>query len=57
MIKKYENAGIAGISIEDKIFPKQNSLLREWKTRINYQKKNLLQKLLQQENLNKIRIL
>ena len=27
MIKKYENAGIAGISIEDKIFPKQNSLL------------------------------
>ena len=27
MIKKYENSGIAGISIEDKIFPKQNSLL------------------------------
>ena len=27
MIKKYENAGIAAISIEDKIFPKQNSLL------------------------------
>jgi len=27
MIKKYENAGIAGISIEDKTFPKQNSLL------------------------------
>ena len=27
MIKKYENAGIAGVSIEDKIFPKQNSLL------------------------------
>lgn len=28
MVKKYESAGIAGISIEDKIFPKQNSLLR-----------------------------
>ena len=27
MIKKYENSGIAGVSIEDKIFPKQNSLL------------------------------
>ena len=27
MIKKYENAGIAAISIEDKVFPKQNSLL------------------------------
>ena len=27
MVKKYEGAGIAGISIEDKIFPKQNSLL------------------------------
>ena len=27
MIKKYENAGIAAISIEDKTFPKQNSLL------------------------------
>ena len=27
MIKKYESSGIAGVSIEDKIFPKQNSLL------------------------------
>jgi phosphoenolpyruvate phosphomutase len=27
MVKKYESAGIAAISIEDKIFPKQNSLL------------------------------
>ena len=27
MTKKYENAGIAGICIEDKTFPKQNSLL------------------------------
>jgi phosphoenolpyruvate phosphomutase len=29
MVKKYENAGIAAISIEDKVFPKQNSLLEE----------------------------
>ena len=27
MVKKYERAGIAAISLEDKIFPKQNSLL------------------------------
>ena len=27
MVKKYENSGIAAVSIEDKIFPKQNSLL------------------------------
>lgn len=27
MVKKYETAGVAAISIEDKIFPKQNSLL------------------------------
>jgi len=31
LVKKYENAGIAGISIEDKIFPKQNSLLENGK--------------------------
>ena len=28
LVKKYENAGIAAICIEDKIFPKQNSLLQ-----------------------------
>ncbi len=31
MVKKYERAGIAGISIEDKVFPKQNSLLKNGK--------------------------
>ena len=31
MVKQYEQAGIAGISIEDKIFPKQNSLLENGK--------------------------
>ena len=29
MVRKYENAGIAGICIEDKTFPKQNSLLED----------------------------
>ena len=29
MVKKYESAGIAAISIEDKVFPKQNSLLED----------------------------
>ena len=29
MVKKYENAGIAAICIEDKTFPKQNSLLED----------------------------
>ena len=31
LVKKYESAGIAAISIEDKIFPKQNSLLENSK--------------------------
>jgi phosphoenolpyruvate phosphomutase len=31
MVKKYENAGISAVSIEDKIFPKQNSLLENGK--------------------------
>ena len=31
MVKKYESAGIAGICIEDKTFPKQNSLLENGK--------------------------
>ena len=31
MVKKYENAGIASICIEDKTFPKQNSLLENGK--------------------------
>ena len=27
LVKKFENAGIGGICIEDKVFPKENSLL------------------------------
>ena len=29
LVRKYENAGIAGVCIEDKTFPKQNSLLKD----------------------------
>ena len=29
LVKKYESAGVSAICIEDKIFPKQNSLSRE----------------------------
>ena len=29
MVKKYENAGIAAVCIEDKTFPKRNSLLKD----------------------------
>ena len=38
MVKKYENAGIAGVSIEDKIFPKQNSLLEDGKHELTSEK-------------------
>jgi phosphoenolpyruvate phosphomutase len=31
LVKKYEDAGVAAISIEDKIFPKENSLLENGK--------------------------
>tara|TARA_Y100001936_G_scaffold225417_1_gene243861 strand:+ start:6281 stop:7180 length:900 start_codon:yes stop_codon:yes gene_type:complete len=31
LVKQYEQAGVGGISIEDKIFPKQNSLLENGK--------------------------
>jgi len=31
LVEKYENAGIAAITIEDKTFPKQNSLLKDGK--------------------------
>lgn len=38
MIKKYESSGIAGVSIEDKIFPKQNSLLENGKHELTSEK-------------------
>ena len=38
LVKQYEKAGVAGISIEDKIFPKQNSLLENGKQELLGQK-------------------
>jgi len=32
LVKKYENAGVSAICIEDKIFPKENSLLKDGKS-------------------------
>jgi phosphoenolpyruvate phosphomutase len=34
LVKKYENAGVAAVSIEDKIFPKENSLLDNGKNEL-----------------------
>ena len=47
--KKYENAGIAGVCIEDKTFPKQNSLLKEGNNQLLSEKraKSVLKYLLQ----------
>ena len=34
LVKKYENSGVAAVSIEDKIFPKENSLLDNGKNEL-----------------------
>ena len=34
LVKKYENVGVAAVSIEDKIFPKENSLLENGKNEL-----------------------
>ena len=34
LVKKYENSGVAAVSIEDKIFPKENSLLENGKNEL-----------------------
>ena len=41
LVKKYESAGIAAICIEDKIFPKQNSLLEDGKQELLSEKEQL----------------
>jgi len=38
MVKKYESSGIAGVSIEDKTFPKQNSLLENGRHELTSEK-------------------
>jgi len=52
MIKKYENAGIAGVSIEDKVFPKQNSLL-ENSTQELLSEKDFVAKIIAAKNTRK----
>ena len=49
MIKKYENSGIAAVSIEDKIFPKQNSLFKDGKQEM-ISKKDFVAKLVAAKN-------
>jgi phosphoenolpyruvate phosphomutase len=52
MVKKYENAGIAAISIEDKIFPKQNSLLQNGKQEL-LPEKDFVAKIIAAKNAKK----
>ena len=49
LVKKFENAGIAGICIEDKIFPKQNSLFKDGKQEM-ISKKDFVAKLVAAKN-------
>ena len=49
LVKKYESAGIAAISIEDKIFPKQNSLLEDGKQEL-LSEKDFVAKLIAAKN-------
>ena len=52
MVKKYENAGIAGICIEDKTFPKQNSLFKDGK-QVLISKRDFVAKLVAAKNAKK----
>jgi len=52
MVKKYENAGIAAVSIEDKVFPKQNSLLKDSKQEL-LPEKDFVAKLIAAKNAKK----
>jgi len=52
MVKKYENAGIAAVSIEDKLFPKQNSLLENSKQEL-LPEKDFVAKLIAAKNAKK----
>ena len=52
LVKKFENAGIDGICIEDKIFPKENSLFKDGKQDI-IAKKDYVAKLLAAKNARK----
>ena len=52
MVRKYENAGISSICIEDKTFPKQNSLLENGKNDLLSQKEFVAKILAAKESRN-----
>ena len=52
LVKKFENAGIAGICIEDQMFPKENSLFKDGKQEI-IAKKDFVAKLVAAKNAKK----
>ena len=52
LVKKFENAGIGGICIEDKTFPKQNSLFKEGK-QVLIPKRDFIAKLVAAKNAKK----
>ena len=54
LVKKFENAGIAGICIEDKTFPKENSLFKDGKQEM-IAKKDFVAKLVAAKNAKRNR--
>jgi len=52
LVRKFENAGIAGICIEDKTFPKENSLFKDGKQEM-IAKKDFVAKLVAAKNAKK----
>lgn len=52
MVKKYESAGVAAVCIEDKVFPKQNSLLENGKQEL-LSEKNFVAKLIAAKDAKK----
>ena len=52
LVRKFENAGIAGICIEDKTFPKENSLFKDGKQEM-ISKKDFVAKLIAAKNAKK----
>jgi phosphoenolpyruvate phosphomutase len=52
LVRKFENAGIAGICIEDKTFPKENSLFKDGKQEM-ISKKDFVAKLISAKNAKK----
>ena len=56
LVRKFEKAGIGGICIEDKTFPKQNSLFKDGK-QVLISKRDFVAKLVAAKNAKKMMIL